>query len=74
VPYFGFEYFSTYFSYSPQMTQTARKVYGVAYRATPDWSYRWYVKNDQSGGILATDPNGAHKSTAFAEATYRLHW
>ncbi len=74
VPYYGLEYFSTYFSYSPAMTITYRKVYGVAYRATSDISWRAYVKIDQSGGILATDPNGAHKSTAFLEGTYRLHW
>ena len=73
VPYYGIEYFSTYFSYSTTMTQTYRKVYGVAYRATPDLTWRTYVKNDQSGGILAT-ADSAHKSTLFLEAAYRLHW
>lgn len=74
VPYYGLEYFSTYFSFSPQMSETYRKVYGVAYRATRDLSYRAYVKNDQSGGVLASSGDSAHKSTAFLEATYRFHF
>jgi hypothetical protein len=74
VPYYGIEYFSTYFSYSPRMTETYRKVYGVAYRATRDLSYRAYVKNDQSGGVLASSGDSAHKSSLFMEGTYRLHF
>ncbi|MFN2462172.1 MAG: hypothetical protein ABR591_16075 [Candidatus Velthaea sp.] len=74
VPYYGIEYFSTYFSYAPAMSETFRKVYGVAYRATRDLSYRVYVKNDQSGGILASSGDSAHKSTLFGEATYRFHF
>jgi hypothetical protein len=74
VPYYGIEYFSTYFSYSNAMTQTYRKVYGVQYRATRDVSWRAYVKNDQSGGVLASSGDSAHKSTLFVEGTYRLHF
>ena len=74
VPYYGIEYFSTYFSYSPRMTETYRKVYGVSYRATRDLSYRAYVKNDQSGGVLASSGDSAHKSSLFLEGTYRLHF
>jgi hypothetical protein len=74
VPYYGIEYFSTYFSYSPQMTETYRKVYGVSYRATRDLTYRFYVKNDQSGGVLASSGDSAHKSTFFVEVTPRLHF
>ncbi|HEX3464715.1 MAG TPA: hypothetical protein VHS78_11760 [Candidatus Elarobacter sp.] len=74
VPYYGIEYFSTYFSYSPQMSETYRKVYGMSYRATRDVTWRAYVKNDQSGGVLASSGDSAHKSTLFLEGTYRLHW
>jgi hypothetical protein len=74
VPYYGIEYFSTYFSYSPRMTETYRKVYGVSWRATRDWTNRFYVKNDQSGGVLASSGDSAHKSSLFIESTYRLHW
>jgi hypothetical protein len=74
VPYYGIEYFSTYFSYSPQMTETYRKVYGVSYRATRDVTWRIYVKNDQSGGVLASSGDSAHKSTLFVEATNRFHF
>lgn len=73
VPYYGIEYFSTYFSYSPQMSETYRKVYGLAYRATRDLSYKAYVKNDQSGGVLASSGDSAHKSATFVEMTYRIH-
>jgi len=74
VPYYGIEYFSTYFSYSPQMTETYRKVYGVAYRASRDLTYRIYVKNDQSGGTLNSVGDSAHKSTLFVEVTPRFHF
>ncbi len=74
VPYYGIEYFSTYFSYAPQMSETYRKVYGVSYRATRDLTWRTYVKNDQSGGVLASSGDSAHKSTLFLEGTYRLHF
>jgi hypothetical protein len=74
VPYYGIEYFSTYFSYSPRMTETYRKVYGVSWRATRDWTNRFYVKNDQSGGVLASSGDSAHKSSLFIESSYRLHW
>lgn len=69
VPYAGLEYFSSYFNYSPQMSLTFRKVYGVSYRATRDLSYRAYVKTDQS---VAAGPDANHKSTAFLEAGYRI--
>jgi len=72
VPYVGIEYFSTIFSYSAAMTETYRKVYGMAYRATPDLNYRLYVKNDQSGGSLASSGDSAHKSSLFLEAGYRF--
>lgn len=72
VPYYGIEYFSTYFSNNPHMSETYRKVYGVAYRAGSDLTWRFYVKNDQPNG-LAAGPDASHKSTAFLEATYRFH-
>ena len=72
VPYYGIEYFSTYFSNNPHMSVTYRKVYGMAYRATSDLTWRFYVKNDQPNG-LAAGPDTSHKSTSFLEATYRFH-
>ena len=72
VPYGGIEYFSTYFSNNPHMSVTYRKVYGIAYKATPDIGYKFYIKNDQPNG-LAAGGDATHKSTAFFEATYRFH-
>ena len=72
MPYYGIEYFSTYFSNNPHMSVTYRKVYGIAYRATGDLTWRFYVKNDQPNG-LAAGPDTSHKSTSFLEATYRFH-
>jgi hypothetical protein len=74
VPFYGLEYFSTYFSYSPQMTITYRKVYGLSVRQSRDTTVRIYVKNDQSGGALNSVPDTAHKSSLFIEATDRIHW
>lgn len=74
VPYYGIEYFSTYFSYSPQMTITYRKVYGVSLRESRDAAWRVYVKNDQTGGSGARLPDTTHKSTLFVERTQRFHW
>lgn len=72
VPYGGIEYFSTYFSNNPHMSVTYRKVYGVAYRATENIGWKFYIKNDQPNG-LAAGGDATHKSTAFLEATYRFH-
>jgi hypothetical protein len=73
VPYYGIEYFSTYFSYSPQMSITWRKVYGVSFKVGPDTTWRAYVKNDQTGGADATLPDSKHKSTLYLDGSYRLH-
>jgi hypothetical protein len=56
------------------MTETARKVYGVSYRASRDLTWRFYVKNDQSGGSLNLAGDSAHKSSLFVEATNRFHF
>jgi hypothetical protein len=74
VPYYGIEYYSTYFSYSPTISLTWRKVYGSTFKLGPDVTWRAYVKIDQTGGADARLPDSKHKSSLFVEGTYHLHW
>jgi hypothetical protein len=71
VPYVGEEYYSTYFSNSPHMSITNRKVYGAAYALSNDATFRAFVKNDQNVGNIGGDVS--HKSYMQMELSYRIH-
>jgi hypothetical protein len=71
VPYVGEEYYSTYFSNSPHMSITNRKVYGAAYAISNDATLRAFVKNDQNVGNIGGDVS--HKSYMQIELSYRFH-
>jgi len=69
VPFYGIEYYGTYFDNQPSISLTYRKTYGFNYRASKLLSFRAQVKNDQN---YAAGPDAAHKAFLQLEATYRI--